>query len=173
MSMTPAPSPGPTSTHGASVGNRPRCGREDLYEQCSDHITEYIASSRCVGSRPSSSTTAASSSSVIPSCRCSGSAIELRLATSVARECADPFSLNERPVMPTKPKKRAMSSDHKAALSEGRNQARAVANYLEALEANKPKRGRPRTVDSVKKRLATVEQEVKQATALSRLSLLQ
>ena len=55
--------------------------------------------------------------------------------------------------MPTKPKKRAMSSDHKAALAEGRNQARAVGNYLEALEANKPKRGRPRTVDSVKKRL--------------------
>ena len=52
MSMTPAPSPGPTSTHGASVGNRPRWGRDDLYEQCSDHITEYIASSRWVGSRP-------------------------------------------------------------------------------------------------------------------------
>src|SRR5438105_13499616 len=28
---------------------------DDLYEQCSDHITEYIASSRCVGSRPRSS----------------------------------------------------------------------------------------------------------------------
>src|SRR3954453_6837137 len=42
MSTTPAPSPGPTSTQGALVGNRERCTREDLYEQCSDHITEYI-----------------------------------------------------------------------------------------------------------------------------------
>ena len=54
MSTTPAPSPGPTSTHGASVGKRDRNARDDLYEQCSDHITEYIASSRWVGSRPSS-----------------------------------------------------------------------------------------------------------------------
>ena len=75
--------------------------------------------------------------------------------------------------MPTKPKKRAMSSDHKAALAEGRNQARAVGNYLEALEANKPKRGRPRTVDSVKKRLTTVEHELKTTSGLTRLSLLQ
>ena len=52
MSTTPAPSPGPTSTHGASVGKRPRCARDDLYEQCSDHITEYIASSRSVGLAP-------------------------------------------------------------------------------------------------------------------------
>ena len=29
-SMTPAPSPGPTSTHGASVGKRPRYLRDDL-----------------------------------------------------------------------------------------------------------------------------------------------
>src|SRR4029078_11050572 len=69
MSTTPAPSPGPTSTHGASVGKRRRYERDDLYEQCSDHMTEYMASSRCVGSRPSSATTASSSSSVIPSCR--------------------------------------------------------------------------------------------------------
>jgi hypothetical protein len=75
--------------------------------------------------------------------------------------------------MPTKPKKRAMSTEHKAALAEGRNHARAVGNYLEALEANKPKRGRPRTVDSVKKRLGAVEQDLKKATGLGRLSLLQ
>src|SRR5580765_3904340 len=72
MSTTPAPSPGPTSTHGAVVGNRDRNARDDLYEQCSDHITEYMASSRWLGSRPSSSTTAASSSSVMPSRRCNG-----------------------------------------------------------------------------------------------------
>src|SRR5438132_9712607 len=40
MSTTPAPSPGPTSTHGAEVGKRGRYDRDDLYEQCSDHMTE-------------------------------------------------------------------------------------------------------------------------------------
>ncbi len=75
--------------------------------------------------------------------------------------------------MATRPKKRAMSDDHKAALAEGRNHARLVGRYLEALEAHKPKRGRKRTTDSVKKRLAAVEQELKKSTALTRLTLLQ
>src|SRR5215207_3947341 len=92
-SMTPAPSPGPTSTHGASVGRRPRWERDDLYEQCSDHITEYMASSRCVGSRPSSSTTAASSSSVMPSWRWSGCSL-----ISPALGCAGPLGPRSQPV---------------------------------------------------------------------------
>jgi len=75
--------------------------------------------------------------------------------------------------MPAKAKKRPMSDDHKAALAEGRNHARLVGRYLEALEAHKPKRGRKRTTDSVKKRLAAVEQELKNASALNRLTLLQ
>ena len=52
-SITPAFSPGPTRTPGPSVGSRPRCTREDLYEQCSLHITAYRASSSRLGSRPS------------------------------------------------------------------------------------------------------------------------
>jgi hypothetical protein len=75
--------------------------------------------------------------------------------------------------MPTKPKKRPMSNAHKAALAEGRNHARVVGAYLEVLEANKPKRGRPRTTDSVKKQLATANQELKGASGLTRLQLLQ
>ncbi len=75
--------------------------------------------------------------------------------------------------MATKPKKRPMSDEHKAKLAEGRNHAHIVGRYLEALEANKPKRGRRRTSDSVKKRLANVEQELKTASALTRLTLLQ
>src|SRR5690349_18247760 len=75
--------------------------------------------------------------------------------------------------MPTKPKKRAMSDEHKAALAEGRNHARLVGNYLEALDANKPKRGRKRTNESVKKRLGAVESELKTAAGLTRLTLLQ
>jgi hypothetical protein len=66
-----------------------------------------------------------------------------------------------------------MSDSHKEALAEGRNHARIVGRYLEALEANKPKRGRKRTVESVKKRLATVTSELQDATGLNRLNLLQ
>src|SRR3954447_13973871 len=70
-------------------------------------------------------------------------------------------------------RKTKMTDEHKQALAEGRELGRAVREYLEALEAHKPKRGRKRTADSVKKRLATVEQELKKATALTRLQLLQ
>src|ERR1043165_4235215 len=54
-STTPAFSPGGTMTRGPEVGRRLRCTREDLYEQCSDHITEKTPSSTNVGSRPRSS----------------------------------------------------------------------------------------------------------------------
>jgi hypothetical protein len=75
--------------------------------------------------------------------------------------------------MPTKPKKRTMSNEHKQALAEGRNHAKIVGRYLDALEANKPKRGRKRTAESVKKRLGTLEVELKQASGIQRLSYLQ
>jgi len=74
--------------------------------------------------------------------------------------------------MATKPKKR-MSAQHKEALAQGRNEARSVSRYLEALDAHKPKRGRKRTQDSVKKRLTTVEKELAGASGLTRLTLLQ
>jgi len=75
--------------------------------------------------------------------------------------------------MSPRSKKRAMSDDHKAALAQGRNHSRTVGRYLEALEANKPKRGRKRTPESVKKRLATVETELKTVGGIQRLALLQ
>jgi hypothetical protein len=56
-----------------------------------------------------------------------------------------------------KRKKTPMSDAHKAALAEGRSQGRAVRTYLEALEAHKPKRGRKRTPESTKKRLAKID----------------
>jgi hypothetical protein len=75
--------------------------------------------------------------------------------------------------MATRTKKTPMSDTHKEALAEGRNHARIVGRYLEALEANKPKRGRKRTADSVKKRLGAVATELKEASGLTRLNLLQ
>lgn len=69
--------------------------------------------------------------------------------------------------------RKPMSDEHKAALAEGRAESRAVRRYLEALEAIKPKRGRPRTADSVKKQLDLVEQKLADARAEERLLLIQ
>jgi hypothetical protein len=66
-----------------------------------------------------------------------------------------------------------MSDEHKAALAEGRTQSKAVRHYLEALEAHKPKRGRKRTPDSIKKRLDALEDQIESADPLKRLQLIQ
>ena len=57
-----------------------------------------------------------------------------------------------------------MSDEHKAALAQGRSEGKAVRDYLEALRANKPKRGRKRTADSIKKRLAAIDAELRTPT---------
>jgi hypothetical protein len=66
-----------------------------------------------------------------------------------------------------------MSDEHKAALAEGRTQSKAVRHYLEALEAHKPKRGRKRTPDSIKKRLDALDGLIESADPLKRLQLIQ
>jgi uncharacterized protein YicC (UPF0701 family) len=78
------------------------------------------------------------------------------------------------PHMPRATRKRTpMSDEHKAALAEGRDQGRAVRRYLEALEANRPRRGRKRSPESVKKRLDTIETEIATADPLRRVHLVQ
>jgi hypothetical protein len=66
-----------------------------------------------------------------------------------------------------------MSDDHKAALAKGREEGRIVRRYLEALESSKPRRGRKRTPDSIKRRLATIESGLATADPLSRLHLIE
>jgi len=66
-----------------------------------------------------------------------------------------------------------MSSDHKEALAVGRAEGRSVRAYLEALESNRPKRGRKRTKDSIGARLERIEEELESADALKRLQLAQ
>jgi len=66
-----------------------------------------------------------------------------------------------------------MSKDHKAALAKGRAEGRAVRDYLDALRANKPKRGRKRTPDSIKRRLDAIDEQLAAADALSELRLIQ
>jgi hypothetical protein len=72
-----------------------------------------------------------------------------------------------------KTKRSPMSDEHKGALAAGRDQGRAVRRYLEALEQNRPKRGRKRTPDSIKKQLAGIEEKLATADALSKVNLIQ
>ncbi len=66
-----------------------------------------------------------------------------------------------------------MSDEHKAALAKGRVEGRIVRDYLEGLRATKPKRGRKRTPDTIKKRLDAIETELASASPLDELLLVQ
>jgi hypothetical protein len=66
-----------------------------------------------------------------------------------------------------------MTDQHKAALSQGRQEGRAVRDYLDSLRTNKPKRGRKRTADSIRKRLDAIDDELTTADALTELKLVQ
>ncbi len=74
--------------------------------------------------------------------------------------------------MAAKTKKR-MSDEHKAALAAGRAMGRSVKRYLEALESNRPKRGRKRTKDSITARLEAIEEALTTADAVKRVNLIQ
>ncbi|MEZ5168484.1 MAG: hypothetical protein R2695_19155 [Acidimicrobiales bacterium] len=69
--------------------------------------------------------------------------------------------------------RKKMTDEHKAALAEGRAQGRAVRNYLEALEAHRPKRGRKRTPDSMRARMAKIDTLLETADSVTRLQLVQ
>lgn len=66
-----------------------------------------------------------------------------------------------------------MTDEHKAALALGRREGKAVRDYLEALQANKPKRGRKRTPESIRKRLNEIESEILEADPVKQLRLTQ
>lgn len=70
-------------------------------------------------------------------------------------------------------KKTPMSADHKAALAKGREEGRIVRRYLEALESSKPRRGRKRTPDSIRKRLNTIDASLPTADPLARLHMVE
>src|SRR5918996_2587015 len=70
-------------------------------------------------------------------------------------------------------RKTTMTAEHKKALAQGRAEGRAVRSYLEALDQNRPRRGRPRTPASTEKRLKAVESELANAAPLQRLQLVQ
>ncbi|HLG01822.1 MAG TPA: hypothetical protein VI916_15280 [Acidimicrobiia bacterium] len=69
--------------------------------------------------------------------------------------------------------KKKMSDAHKKALAEGRKLGQSVREYLEALDENRPKRGRRRTPDSIQKRLDAIGERLKAARPLERVQLAQ
>lgn len=69
--------------------------------------------------------------------------------------------------------KNGMTDAHKAALATGRVEGRVVREYLEALRANKPKRGRKRTLETVKSQLTAVAKELMEADPVRELQLVQ
>jgi hypothetical protein len=71
------------------------------------------------------------------------------------------------------PKKSTMSAEHKAALAKGREQGRVIRAYLTALDEQKPKRGRRRSPDSIRKRVAEIDGELASADPLKRVQLIQ
>jgi len=66
-----------------------------------------------------------------------------------------------------------MTDEHKAALAKGRMEGRIVREYLEGLRATKPKRGRKRTPETIRKRLEAVDVELASASPLDELLLVQ
>ena len=71
------------------------------------------------------------------------------------------------------PKKKAMSTSHKNALANGRREGRIIRDYLEIVEATRPRRGRRRTPESITKRLTTIAAEIRAADPVTKVRLLQ
>jgi hypothetical protein len=69
--------------------------------------------------------------------------------------------------------KGSVTEEHKAAMAEGRRQGAAISAYLDAIEQHRPKRGRKRTVESIDKQLADIEDRLQTATGVTRLGLVQ
>ena len=68
---------------------------------------------------------------------------------------------------------KALTPEHKQAMTAGRKEGQAIKAYLDALEQHRPKRGRKRTAESIAKRLGAIEGELADASSLQRLQLLQ
>ena len=66
-----------------------------------------------------------------------------------------------------------ITPEHKAAMAAGRAEGRAIKSYLEALESNKPRRGRRRTQESINTRLEKIDVELAGSDPMKRLGLIQ
>ena len=71
------------------------------------------------------------------------------------------------------PKKKVVSDSQKKAMAAGRADSRVVKRYLEVLEQSKPKRGRKRSPQNMKKRLAEIDASLDSADPLQKVNLVQ
>ena len=58
-------------------------------------------------------------------------------------------------------------------LAQGRVEGRIIRSYLDVVEANKPRRGRKRTIESITRRLAVIKKELTIADTVTKLRLTQ
>ena len=68
---------------------------------------------------------------------------------------------------------KAMADEHKAAMAQGRQEAKVVRDYLTALREARPKRGRRRTAETIQARLVAIYTELRDSDALTVLRLTQ
>ncbi len=66
-----------------------------------------------------------------------------------------------------------VTQEHKDAMAAGRAEGSVVRKYLEALNAQRPKRGRQRTPESIRERLTAIDQTIDTAPVMQRLSMTQ
>lgn len=66
-----------------------------------------------------------------------------------------------------------ISTAQKEAMAHGRSQSRVVDAYLTRLQETRPRRGRKRTPESIRKRLVAIEAALPEATILQALQLTQ
>jgi hypothetical protein len=69
--------------------------------------------------------------------------------------------------------KTTLSTEHKDALAAGRRQGNAVRRYLDALDSNKPRRGRQVSIDTLQRRRDEIDTKITNADPLQRVHLIQ
>lgn len=69
--------------------------------------------------------------------------------------------------------KNPLTTEHKEAMSVGRNEARVVRSYLETLRLHRPRRGPQLNVEELKSRLDSIEDELSTADPIAELKLFQ
>jgi hypothetical protein len=66
-----------------------------------------------------------------------------------------------------------VSAEHRQALQQGRDETKVVRAYLEALDAHKPKRGRKRDPERIRRRITAIDEALPASDPLTRVHLLQ
>jgi len=67
----------------------------------------------------------------------------------------------------------SMTQEHKDALAQGRREAKAIKSYL-AVTSQPKRRGRPVTAESIRKRMATIDERIQtEQDPLKRVELIQ